>query len=332
MTRYSIIVPVYNVENYLIECLESINSAISTKDCCECIIINDGSTDNSKFLAEQFCQKHKNFKLYNQPNKGLSEARNYGLSLSQGEYIIFVDSDDVINPILIESLNQILTTRKADLIYIPFIKFHLDETYKNLFVNHPTNSSAHSFKLINKRTLAKEPNFAWARIAKRELYSNNQFPPNVIYEDLVTSPVLTQQAQTIAHITTPMYGYRKRKHSITSGSAEKQFKLFEAVEILQHRQEQGLVDKKLVNSALVNLIQSCLVSLVRIPKQKRATYRKIILQQYQKLNNSEILGSHSYWKFKILSVLARYPISLLILEKLLSPIVAINDKKYGFAN
>ena len=90
----SIIVPIYNVETYLEECLNSlINIRIISK---EIILINDGSTDRSGEIAEKFASSHSCIKLFHQPNQGLSAARNKGLSEVQGEYIMFIDSDDWI--------------------------------------------------------------------------------------------------------------------------------------------------------------------------------------------------------------------------------------------
>ena len=105
----SVIVPVYNVENYLEECLESIQNQTYTN--IEVIMINDGSTDGSKEICERFCLQDNRFKLVTQENQGLSAARNRGVKESVGQYIMFVDSDDVINTKVIEVL---LTCMKTD--------------------------------------------------------------------------------------------------------------------------------------------------------------------------------------------------------------------------
>ena len=103
----SIIVPVYNVEEYLEECLESIQKQTYTD--IEVILVNDGSTDGSKEICESYCQMDSRFKLINQENKGQSAARNNGVSVSTGEYITFVDSDDVISSKYVEILNRYMT-------------------------------------------------------------------------------------------------------------------------------------------------------------------------------------------------------------------------------
>ncbi|KEQ36910.1 exopolysaccharide biosynthesis protein, sugar transferase [Streptococcus mitis] len=103
----SIIVPVYNVEEYLEECLESIRK--QTYQDIEVILVNDGSTDGSQAICEHFCQTDKRFRLINQKNQGQSVARNRGLKESLGEYIMFVDSDDVVSLGLLEQLMKYMS-------------------------------------------------------------------------------------------------------------------------------------------------------------------------------------------------------------------------------
>ena len=100
----SIIVPVYNVEDYLEECLESIKNQTYTD--IEVILVNDGSTDGSKEICERYCQQNPRFHFINQKNQGQSVARNNGVAVSTGEFITFVDSDDVISEKYIEMLNN----------------------------------------------------------------------------------------------------------------------------------------------------------------------------------------------------------------------------------
>ena len=93
--KVSVIVPVYNVEQYLSDCLESI--CRQTLKGIEIIVVNDGSTDNSLSIIESFQQKYSNMKLINKKNGGLSSARNAGIDMAVGEYLFFVDSDDFID-------------------------------------------------------------------------------------------------------------------------------------------------------------------------------------------------------------------------------------------
>ncbi|HHD2942304.1 TPA: glycosyltransferase family 2 protein, partial [Enterobacter kobei] len=267
-------------------------------DQCECILVNDGSTDNSRDIAEHFCWTNPGFQCLNKENGGLSDARNYGLQHAIGEYVIFVDSDDVVSPVLIEALSNALKFNNSDVVYFNFIKFFNSNAMKELAqcVENVT------IEYAGREKLARMPNFAWARVAKRKIYDNNRFPIGVIYEDVYTSPYITQHASVVAFIDSPLYGYRKRSGSITTISAEKQFELFEAVSLLRGRYERGEIDFIFYSTAFVNLSQSCVVSLVRIDNSlKRAKYRRVINQEFNKLTLWEIIKSFSNFKFKILS-------------------------------
>ena len=103
----SIIVPVYNVEEYLEECIESIRQQTFTD--FEVILVNDGSTDYSKEICEEYCRKDSRFRLMNQANQGQSIARNRGVKESLGEYIMFVDSDDVVSLGLLDQLMKYMS-------------------------------------------------------------------------------------------------------------------------------------------------------------------------------------------------------------------------------
>ena len=110
----SVIVPVYNVEEYLEECLNSIQHQTYTD--IEVILVNDGSRDGSKEICERYCQQDSRFHLINQENKGLSGARNRGMTESKGELITFVDSDDVLKEDMLEQLIKQVTSDDIDII------------------------------------------------------------------------------------------------------------------------------------------------------------------------------------------------------------------------
>ena len=98
----SVIVPVYNVEEYIEECLDSIKNQIFTD--FEVILVNDGSTDNSQAICEIYCDQDSRFHLINQENQGQSIARNRGVAESKGKFIVFIDSDDIVRVDLLDQL------------------------------------------------------------------------------------------------------------------------------------------------------------------------------------------------------------------------------------
>lgn len=118
--KYSIIVPVYNAEKYLSKCLTSLIT--QSYNNIEIIIVNDGSTDKSHQIIKQFQEKDSRFKIINQPNSGVSVARNNGLRECTGDYILFVDSDDYINKDTIKECNKIITEKNVDILAFTYYK------------------------------------------------------------------------------------------------------------------------------------------------------------------------------------------------------------------
>lgn len=333
--KYSIIVPVYNVQEYLLSCLKSIQKAMT--DDCECLVINDGSTDNSAIIAENFCAEDDKFIFFNKENGGLSDARNYGLDRAKGSYIVFVDSDDVVSANLFKSLDRAIELHKSDLIYIDHIEFLDSSAESEPFFNELTLSDEF-FTLISNKELAKKHNYSWARVARADLYKNNRFPVGLIYEDAVTSTYLNQYSTRITHISKDLYGYRRRAGSLTAVSqsdkltdAKRQFRLFEAVECLKQRLIKQELSEVFVTSTVVNLIKSCLVSLARIDdKETKNQYFNKIQSEYYWFSNKKILSSYSLLRYKLLALLSRNKISLFFLDKIITLLVRVSDRKSKF--
>ncbi len=320
---FSVIIPIYNVQDYLLECIESLSS--QTADDIEFLLIDDGSTDNSGDIAKVFCEKRTDFLYFRKKNGGLSDARNYGLSHAQGEYIVFIDSDDIVSSDFFSKIKKVIATERSDLIYINYIKF-FDEKEKQALSDLKEKLV---YKNIGKSKLAKKPNFAWARVARVELYENNLFPVGVIYEDVVTSCILTSSSQKITHIVNTLYGYRKRNGSITTISAEKQFLLFESLSVLKTKRDLNIVSNKLFCSSYVNLIQSCLVSLVRVDSKDvyREKQTMIVNAYMQDLTILDIVTSYSKLRFKLLSICARRKILMSFVLLFIRPLVKFSDRK-----
>lgn len=118
MIKISLIIPVYNVEQYLEQCLNSCLNQDLPIDDFEIIVINDGSKDNSLSIANEFEQKYRNIKVYSQVNQGLSTARNKGLSLAKGEYVWFIDSDDWIKSQSLRKITDLCIENSLDALSI----------------------------------------------------------------------------------------------------------------------------------------------------------------------------------------------------------------------
>ena len=198
----SIIVPVYNVENYLEECLDSIKNQTYTD--IEVILVNDGSTDNSQAICEKYCKQDPRFHLINQENQGQSVARNRGVKESVGKFIMFVDSDDVIKRDMLQQLMKYMDTG-IDIVECDFTEDKEIYNIKNrqLKIEEFTSSEA------LKKCLDLE--IKWSPVAKlyrRKIIEETPFLENLIYEDLYSGIVSLKYIEKMRKINYIGYYYR----------------------------------------------------------------------------------------------------------------------------
>ena len=227
MKMISVIVPVYNVENYLEECLESIKNQTYTD--IEVILVNDGSTDGSQAICEHYCQMDKRFQLINQKNQGQSVARNRGVKESLGEYIMFVDSDDVVSLGLLEQLMKYMSDG------IDIVECNITEDI------HCLNSEGKEIgvkELDSNEALYECFNHgvSWSPVAKlyrREIVEKVLFLENLIYEDFYTGIVSLKYIHKMRKINYIGYYYRYHTSSTMNQKySEKNLDIFKVGEKL----------------------------------------------------------------------------------------------------
>ena len=206
----SIIVPVYNVETYLEECLDSIQNQSYTD--LEVILVNDGSTDGSQAICEHYCQTDKRFRLMNQTNQGLSVARNKGVEISTGEYIVFVDSDDIIKTNYLEKLMQYMA-EDVDIVECIFtvkkMEF-LDENIETTTIIFEGDSNK-AVKFFPHHTLNVN---AVTKLYRREIVEAVPYIDGVIFEDVYCGIGMLKYIRKIIKIDYKGYYYRQRQASI----------------------------------------------------------------------------------------------------------------------
>lgn len=235
-SKISVIIPVYNTERYLARCLESIiNQSLRE---IEIIIVNDGSPDNSQQIIEQFAQRDGRIIVINQPNGGLSKARNTGLSIAQGEYILHIDSDDWVED---NYLSDMYSIAKAENLDIVVSDIWID--YDNGNIRYLKDLRFTHSAIINNRQYLQgflcgkiSPN-AWNKLLKRSLYhANNITHPEGISlgEDLATIPKLAYYAKRIGKLNQAYVHYIQNPHSITKeNNIQKLPQLLTAFSILE---------------------------------------------------------------------------------------------------
>ena len=213
--KFSVIVPVYNVENYLKKCLNSIKNQ-TFKD-FEVIIINDGSTDNSQEIIDNYVRSDsKRFRSFKQENQGLSVARNNGIKKATGDYLFFIDSDDYVDENLFENLNNKIKSRTdLDLLRITVKKIKpsgeivKDEHFEE---KEFTGEEAFLFCRTNKIEIV----LPWAYCIRRKYWEENnfKFPIGRFHEDFGIVPILLIKAKKILFINGSSYMYLLRENSI----------------------------------------------------------------------------------------------------------------------
>lgn len=218
----SVIVPVYNVEEYLEECLESIRHQTFTD--IEVILVNDGSIDGSRQICERYCEKDNRFKLINQENQGQSVARNRGVKESVGQFIMFVDSDDVINTNVLEVL---LPYMKKD---VDIVECRSSINKEEFFLNRTSTIAfeGNAKKAILNCIAFKEVKFcAFTKLYRREIVEKVPFLEGYIYEDVFTGINYLKHIRKIVIVDYIGYYYRVRPNStMTKSFNEKDLDIF----------------------------------------------------------------------------------------------------------
>lgn len=213
----SVVIPVYNVEPYLHECVASVLEQTYTN--IEIILVDDGSTDSSGTLCDEFALSDSRICVFHKKNGGLSDARNYGILRSHGSLISFIDSDDYVSPDYIMHLYQALVRGKTDIAATSICIFRegeLPKEHKRDTADFHVYDACEALEdMLYMRHL--EPN-AFLKIYKRELFDTIQYPVGKLYEDIATTTKLIDKAGRIAYLDEKDYYYRIRPNSIQTAS------------------------------------------------------------------------------------------------------------------
>lgn len=207
----SIIVPIYNVENYLDNCVSSI--VHQTYKNLEIILVDDGSPDNCPTMCDNWAKKDGRIKVIHKPNGGLSDARNAGLRIATGSLIGFVDSDDYIHENMFACLYNSLKANDCDISICGVEKFYENDETEPLTTSFVGTLSVDEAMLaIINEDIIKQP--VWNRLYKSETIKDIYFPINKCNEDVFWSYRALSRAKSISVFNTPLYFYRQRGESI----------------------------------------------------------------------------------------------------------------------
>lgn len=225
--KVSIIVPVYNVENYLAKCLASLVN--QTLQSIEIIVVNDGSKDNSELIIQEYLEKFPNkLKAYQKENGGLSDARNFGLDKAIGEYIGFVDSDDFVKKTMFEEMLFLAEKHKAEMVICNIQKVDESGNITQKLTQIPNMPEKIRLK-DNFSVFSDLSYFACNKLFKKELFAHKEFKKGIHFEDIQLVPQLLLECTIIAQTQNFHYQYLERTDSISKTHTEKGLDILRAV-------------------------------------------------------------------------------------------------------
>lgn len=247
MKKLSIIVPFYNVEKYLGKCVNSLLSQDISINEYEIILVNDGSTDGSLEIADSFAKRNGNVKLFSQKNIGVGSARNKGIESADGKYLMFVDSDDYIQPNCLGSLIECMEINLLDL-----LRFNYCAVNENMQIIQKTKNSTFSIvynnNVVNGETFLTDylgwACYAWSFLYNTSFIKENElyFNPTIFFEDVDWLVKVLTLANRVLSIDKEIYVYLQRQGSITQSiQTEKKNKVISdklfIIENLKHLSE-----------------------------------------------------------------------------------------------
>lgn len=205
----SIIVPVYNVEKYIARCLDSILQ--QTYNEWECIIINDGSIDDSSEICKSYCNKNNKFKYFEQINRGVAAARNKGVDLAVGDYICFIDPDDWVEPQYLEELYYTIEEANVDIVAC---EYYCSTDNKNEVIHINEKSYLNREETIKAISDSTIESFLWNKIFRKADLKKYKFRDGACYEDVLLFNDIIVDIQSMIIIHKPLYHYYMRNDSI----------------------------------------------------------------------------------------------------------------------
>ena len=314
----SIIIPLYNCERYIKQCLDSIFRQEMNESEFEVIVIDDGSKDNGYSLASEYAKSHLNIRVVKQENQGVACARNNAIKQAKGDFITFVDADDMLVSGSLKTLVKIAVENKADIVKGAHKEVSEDTVCEDFFnsENGSTTQVMTGEEAIVNVTRMKE-GYCWGYLISRQLITENRlsFPPKVAFmEDwaFITQAIL--KSKTFVNTDVLLYLYRRNSSSCMANvTTEKMLLGCQAIDIVANlaKDTSGDVKKKLSDNVCVNInIVLWFTIHYRSIFNRRKEIIKVLLQLLHQVDKSYIPGS--------LKVFRLFPSMYIIVRNLLA--------------
>lgn len=275
----SVIVPVYNVEEYLEECIESLIK--QSYEQCEIILVDDGSTDKSGRICDSYANRDARIKVIHKENGGLSSARNAGLDIMQGEYIAFVDSDDFVHVDYLKDMKQLAQKYEADLVCCHFTQGESCVWPEQGVDKEVVRRGKDILNKMNEDDVTIT--VVWNKLYKAEFFKKYalRFEIGKIHEDMFMTPQVLNLCKVMVISDKQLYYYRIRSNSImTSAFSVKRLQIFEALEFrIDFLKKNG--NSELYHAEIENYIRKLLQYIILLRKENKREYY-IYLKQLKK--------------------------------------------------
>lgn len=287
----SIIVPVYNVERYLKRCVKSLINQ-TYKD-IEIILVDDGATDNSGIICDEFGKADKRIRVIHKKNGGLSDARNVGISASCGKYILLVDSDDYVEYTMCEELIKVAEETDADL--VSFREKKVDEesgvVVENALKETKTVKVMSGYEAGENYLYGKcIQHSAWSKLYKRKLFDRVLFPVGMLAEDYATTYLYVFYSDKVAYYDRKLYFYGIRANSIMSQRSMKlTIDVYKtACKVHEFELEHYPNEKKVVETAYANCLLKTIARIYNEYSDCYADYQQDIESRLLKIDIQNI--------------------------------------------
>ncbi len=227
----SVIVPIFNVEKYISECINSIIT--QSYDLLEIILIDDGSTDNSGKICDEYALLDKRIIVVHQANMGSASAKNIGLCLASGFYLSFVDGDDILEDNAYKKLIDTMENKEADIVQGSFSKLYLNS--KEKIIQNPLEENNKQFLI--RYTTDWSCGLLWDKLFKKELFKNIYFEEGNVIDDEFFTYQGVMNANKIVRISDLVYQYRQRKNGVMTSEEKKERIVLDKLHYLTIRRE-----------------------------------------------------------------------------------------------
>lgn len=223
----SVVVPVYNVQDYLPRCLDSLYN--QDFDDIEIILVNDGSKDDSLAICKKYAQKHGRTIVVDKENGGLSDARNAGTKVAKGDFIYYLDSDDWLLPTAISTLYNYASKNNCEIVQGGFYYAYDDYLlYDNS--NHDAQVFRREEAMLELIKNEKVMDFAWGKLYRADIVKKHLFPKGKFFEDAYWQHLIINECSRYGIVPTPLYYYRQRSSGISGTFSLKSLDLLQGYE------------------------------------------------------------------------------------------------------